>query len=152
MVGITTFILSFGIAGSKTRTSVIQTTIEEALVQKYSGAITQQEKINLLFDYTMAQLKLNMNKNIIGEFNLNKFLTLQTLFIVAPILIIVAIYIYIYIKCYPYSNFLWGDYEEYYSKLTSRRKTLWNLVFGSIILSIIVNLFVLGLSGYLKLW
>lgn len=131
--------------------SNIEKPATEMLIGKYSEATTQEEKINFLFDYTMEQIKSKQTKSIPNEFKLDRFLTLQTLLIVLPILIVVGTLIYIFTKCYPYANFLWGDYEEYYTQIISRRSTLWNLVIGSILLGIISNLFVMGISGYFKL-
>jgi hypothetical protein len=144
-------LLAIGSSIWQLSSSNIEKRATEMLIGKYSEATTQEEKINFLFDYTMEQIKSEQSKSTPNEFDLDRFLTLQTLFIVLPILIVVGTLIYIFTKCYPYANFLWGDYEEHYTQIISRRSTLWNLVIGSILLGIIGNLFVMGISGYFRL-
>jgi hypothetical protein len=121
------------------------------LIKKYSTATTQEEKINFLFDNAMRELKSNDPSNMMNEFNINKFFTLQTLFLVLPILVVIGTIIYIATNCFPHANFLWGDYEEHYAKIINRRNTLWYVVVASIIVAILGNLFVMGMAGSLHL-
>lgn len=150
VAAVVTMLFTFFALPSSISSSRIQQATADTLIEKYSTAVTQEEKIDFLFDYSMEQLKTSKTKDL-SAFSLNKFLNLQTLFIVLPILIVIGALIYLFTKCYPYANFLWGDYEEYYSQIKSTKSTLWNLIIGSILLGVIGNLFVIGISGFLKL-
>jgi len=71
------------------------------------------------------------------------------LFIIAPILLIIASFVYV-TRCYPPAVFLWGDAESWHQSLINKRKTVWSLIIGAMLIGIISNLFVFGLGGLLR--
>jgi hypothetical protein len=73
----------------------------------------------------------------------------RLLFIIAPALIILAVFIYLFSKCYPFAVFLWGDCEEWYEAILERRKMLWTVVVISMVIGVISNMFVFGLSAFI---
>ena len=75
-----------------------------------------------------------------------KYKDARILFVIVPILASFASVMYLYVKCYPPAIFSWGDAEEWYKTLLSRRKTVWSFLYGSLILGIVANLFVFGLT------
>lgn len=77
------------------------------------------------------------------------FTNLNSLFIVIPILVVAVSFIYLIFFCYPTSVFLWGDVKEWFKKIVNRRKAVWSLIIFSMLIGILSNLFVLGLSKLL---
>jgi hypothetical protein len=71
-------------------------------------------------------------------------------FVIAPILIVLALFIYLTRKCYPPVVFVWGDREEWYQRLLNRRALIWNSIFTSALVGIVTGLFLLGLESFVK--
>ena len=109
------------------------------------------EKIEFLFQAELYQLNIDLGEkkgnNLLEQFK-EYGLNWKTYAILLPILIIISIIYYILSRCYPSSIFEWGDMEEYYEKIIERRKMLWNIVIGTIILGIICNLFVYSITTF----
>ena len=80
----------------------------------------------------------------------NNLFSWRLLFVVAPILLVGVALTYLVTKCYPPAVFPWGDAEEWYSSLINRRKTIWSLAIGALLIGIIANLFVYGIGGFLQ--
>jgi hypothetical protein len=121
----------------------------QMLLEKAKHANTTDEKVDFLFEYQAKQIELIAqppNKST----NLSRLLTMRNLFILLPLLIIVGCIMYVVRNCYPRAGFLWGDYESHYNDLMSRKKAVWTVVIISLLVGIVGNLFVYGVSGYMK--
>jgi hypothetical protein len=53
-------------------------------------------------------------------------------------------------SCYPQVVFLWGDAEEWYQKVLSRRGLIWNVVLATLFLGIMANLAVFALGSLIS--
>jgi hypothetical protein len=112
------------------------------LLEKYKAAKTTEGKIDFLSEL-MAKAILEPKP----EVNLAHYIYQpRTYFLVTPLLLVVLIFLYLFVRCYPPYVFEWGDWEGYHSKLIERRKYLWSLLVGSLLIGIVSNLFVYGLS------
>ncbi len=69
-------------------------------------------------------------------------------FILGPILVIVASLFYLVRFCYPSAIFLWGDREDWYSRLLKKRAFVWNAILASTTVGILTGLFVLGIQSF----
>ena len=66
-----------------------------------------------------------------------------------PFVVSAGCFVYLLINCYPPSAFLWGDEEEWYTNIISKRNTIWQLIVIGIVIGLISNLAVLGFSAFL---
>jgi len=80
------------------------------------------------------------------ERKLGRLYDWRIFFIVLPVVVILGALIYLFTTCYPLAVFLWGDYEEEYTKIEGRRKTIWIAVVVSLIISILAGLFIFSLT------
>ena len=62
------------------------------------------------------------------------------------VLIVIIVLLWIALRTYIGSVFLWGDFIEHYGSLVSKRKKLLNILLGSVVLGLLVNLFVFGIT------
>jgi hypothetical protein len=74
---------------------------------------------------------------------------LRSMLLALPVLLVAGSFVYMIVYLYPWAVFNWGDFEEHYRSLVGRRRGVWTLVIFALIVGIIGNLFVLGLSGIL---
>lgn len=74
----------------------------------------------------------------------------KALLVLSPVIIIGISFSHLAVKCYPRAVFAWGDFGEFYETLVSRRKTVWNVIIGALLVGMVSNLFVLGLSAFLQ--
>ncbi|MCP4747989.1 MAG: hypothetical protein GY874_17905 [Desulfobacteraceae bacterium] len=109
-------------------------------------AKTNDEKIDAIFQ-TIGKLYLKKSDKL-KLYEL--FVDIRLYFIISPLLIILISWGYLYKKCYPLYVFEWGDCEENYKKLVDRKKFLWNVIIGSLVIGIFGNLFVYGFSIFSK--
>lgn len=123
----------------------------EELLQKANSARSSEEKIDFLFELSKHEIEQELSSRLPLSINIMSFLNFNTLFLTLPMLVVLGCTFYALKYCYPQGVFLWGDYEEYYNRLVSRRSTIWNIVISTVILGIITNLAVIGLSGFLNL-
>ncbi len=63
----------------------------------------------------------------------------QTLLILVPLLTL-AICAVILLNCYPTRVFLWGDEVERYAAVVQRRKLVWNVIIGVVVVGVVGNL------------
>jgi hypothetical protein len=119
------------------------------LDKKAKEATTTNEKVEFLLELQSRQLERITSRQRNDVINIGPLLTSKNLFIMLPLLIILVCIGYLGERCYPSSVFLWGDYEEHYNKLVSKRKTIWNVIIVSLMIGILGNLFVFGLSSHL---
>ena len=112
---------------------------------------TTDDKINFLFETQLKDLDINIhNENPESTFdNLGVYFSdWRTYMIIIPIMAILGILWYLLAHCYPLSVFDWGDMAEEYKKTIERRKLLWNIVIGSIIIGILTNFFVFSVTSF----
>jgi len=143
-IGVTIAVLAILNGPNPTR-NIIASTDKTSLLAQANQAKTLDDKINFLFEYNVYQLSHTDTKRPALE--MQSLLNLRNLFIALPILIGIGGAIYAIKYCYPRAVFLWGDYELHYQNLVSRRRTIWNVVIGALLIGIIVNLFTLAISG-----
>ena len=105
---------------------------------------TSDEKIDFIYKVLNEYLKSSHDVVLNFDFLLN----VKFYLMIAPVVIISLTFEYLYLKCYPLYVFDWGDCGENYQKLIEKRKLLWTVIIGSMIIGVIANLFVLGLSTF----
>lgn len=97
-----------------------------------------------------AEILTRQVRNLIAEQNSSAlpavFHDWRMLFVAVPILVAAGAFAYLVSRCYPFAVFSWGDADEWYQGLVSRRKTIWSMLIGSLFIGIIANLFVFGIS------
>jgi len=122
--------------------------VSRNLLDQAGAATSNDEKMQFIFEYNRAQLEAVQRTNM-PTINWQGLLNLNTFFIALPAVIIIGCIVYLLKYCYPKSVFLWGDWEDNYNKILSRRQFLWTVVIASIILGIVTNLFIIGVSSFL---
>lgn len=125
----------------------------ERLLAEAKYASSVEQKIDFLFDIARQEAERKYERGSAEKAwpELSSILSLKTLFVILPIVIVTGCIYYVITKCYPTSIFLWGDYEDYYKSLAARRNTIWTVVILSMIMGLIANFFSIGLSGLIKL-
>jgi hypothetical protein len=73
----------------------------------------------------------------------------RTLFLVVPLAVVIVCFLVLLTTCYPAAVFLWGDEIERNARTVQRRKLMWNVITGVLVVGVLSNLFVLGLSFWL---
>lgn len=119
------------------------------IMKDSKSADSIEDKIDIIYKiktYQLANLttKKSYYKIIIQQFNIGLF------FILFPLIFIMSCSFYLMKYCYPGSIFIWGDFEDYYNKIIHRRKFTSNTIIIALIIGIIANLFVFGLSKFIK--
>jgi hypothetical protein len=71
----------------------------------------------------------------------------RTIFVLGPCLLVLTALGYLYFKCYPFAVFLWGDAEDWYKEIVTRRNIIWTGILIALAVGVLGNLFVLGLHG-----
>ncbi|WP_089679881.1 hypothetical protein [Catalinimonas alkaloidigena] len=129
----------------------ITATDRSALTEIAKNTKTVEEKINFLFETQLKILDINIKNETPDAFldNLSTyFLDWRTYMIIIPIIAILGILWYLLTQCYPVAVFDWGDMAEEYRKIVERRKLLWNIVIGSIVIGILTNFFVFSITSF----
>jgi hypothetical protein len=67
-------------------------------------------------------------------------LSWKTYVILIPSVIIIIVFLYLLFQCYPVAVFNWGDMSEWYNNICSKRKKMWDLITGTIIIGLFVNI------------
>ncbi len=119
-------------------------------LEKTKSVSTLDGKVDFLYDIQKGQL-VKQQANITYSIDLGSLVNLKNLFIIFPLIVIMCCIVYVIRNCYPRTVFLWGDCEIAYTNLASKRKTLWTVIIAALIIGILGNLFVFGLSGYVKI-
>ncbi len=101
--------------------------------------VTTDDKINWLFDLHRKQLEPHEAGIAI---DIRKLATWPNFFLALPAILLVVCLIYLARKCYPRTVFVWGDWEEHYKNIISKRRTVWGVVIGALVIGIISSLFV----------
>jgi len=110
---------------------------------------TTEAKVDYVYEFTRLQVEKVRPKSANGGFG--DFLTVSNVFIALPFLLIVGCVMYMAIRCYPRTVFAWGDWEEYYARLLSRRRTLWTVVVFSLVIGVVSSLFASSIFHALKI-
>jgi hypothetical protein len=114
---------------------------KKQLIELKKSVETTEQKIDFIYSVLVNSVK---EKDRIKLFD--SFSKPSTYFIITPMVVIILTFAYLIANCYPVYVFDIGDYGEYYRKIVERRKYLWSLLFSSLIIGIIANLFVFGIS------
>lgn len=69
---------------------------------------------------------------------------------ILTVVILISLVAYVLSACYPKAVFHWGDAAEWHDRLIARRRTIWQVVVASLILGVLANLVVFGLSQYTR--
>jgi hypothetical protein len=113
-----------------------------------TGTPTLDEKVTFIYEYTLRE-----TKKVVGA-DVHLFpdlFTLTNLFLALPVLLIAGCIAYMVLYCYPKIVFAWGDWEDHYARLISRRKTLWTIIILSLIVGVVSSLFVSSLFHALRI-
>jgi hypothetical protein len=121
----------------------------QRLLEQSKNAKTTEDKVNFIFDIQTKQLE-ELNKPQSEPMHLSWILNLRNFAIILPLLIIIGCFAYLLKNCYPRAVFLWGDYETHYNDLMSKKKGVWTVVVLSLLFEVVGNLFVYGVSDYMK--
>lgn len=78
-----------------------------------------------------------------------EYVNLKSALLLVPALLTILSLAYLIKYCYPGSVFLWGDFIEHYNAIIERRKFVWNAIVISLLVGILGNLFVFGLSPFM---
>lgn len=118
------------------------------LSNKIDSVKSNEDKIDFIYVVIkqMVKVKQPSSKTEILNETWAFFCDFKNYTIIIPILLSIFLIWYVLSYCYPKYVYEWGDMEEEYSKIIERRKNLWNILIGSIILGIITNFFVWGLT------
>lgn len=112
----------------------------------------QEEKVDFVFQLLSRQLN-NLHKPEQGAMEqllrLRDYLTIKSALLVLPTVVALCSLFYLFKYCYPGSMFLWGDMMEHYNTLVERRKVVWNAILIALLVGILGNLFVFGLSRFM---
>jgi hypothetical protein len=78
----------------------------------------------------------------VERLNWPAILSLRGAFIALPVVVLIATLVYLIAACYPWVVFAWGDWEQHYNSLLSRRKMLGGIIIAALFIGIMANLFV----------
>lgn len=114
-----------------------------ALASLAKSASSDGEKLNFVFRYLSASLDAPTDKpSFVAQYASDY----RTYLIGVPLLV-AAFAAFAAITWFsPRNVFVWGDFEEHYAKLTERRKFLWYGVVASLVIGVLGNLFILGVT------
>ncbi len=119
-----------------------------SLLQCALAAKTSEEKLQVIFDKTVNDLADAVRQQQANPIvDLAVLLSWRALFMALPVLVVAGAVVYLASVCYPWGVFAWGDWEQEYSEIVSRRKSIWTVVVVAVLVGIISNLFVLNLPG-----
>ncbi len=124
---------------------------KSVLTEMATNARTTDEKITFLFEVQLKSFNIGIQNEKPKSFfdNLGVYFSdWRTYMIIIPIISILGILWYLLARCYPVSVFDWGDMADEYKKIIERRKLLWNIVIGSIIIGILTNFFVFSVTSF----
>jgi len=142
--------LLFSIGGPSRESSGYMLTKDDfaEFERRMNDVKSESDKVAFLFDLEKQQLQRSLEKQNRNFFiNPRSILSWKNVFIILPFVVILCCVGYLRDRCYPHAVFLWGDYESHYNKLLSIRRTVWQVVIGSLLIGILGNLFVFGLSS-----
>lgn len=107
------------------------------------AASTDSEKTDFVYRYLAATLEVPPGKPSVFAQYASDYRT----YLIGVPLTVALIAAFAAIRWFsPRRVFVWGDYEEHYNKLVERRKFLWYGVVGALVIGVLGNLFMLGLT------
>lgn len=128
-----------------TKNYLTKTNIEQLLESSQLSKSTE-DKINIIYNYHVIQLtNLSESKS---KYSFYDLINIQILSLLLPVFIVIIAMFYLTLRCYPGSIFLWGDYEEYYNDILSRRKFVINAIVITLFVGIVGNFFVYGFINF----
>jgi hypothetical protein len=75
--------------------------------------------------------------------------TRRTPFLVVPLFVVVVGIIVLLKTCYPSAVFLWGDEVDRYASVVQRRKIIWNIIIGVVVVGVLANFLFQGMLLWL---
>lgn len=72
----------------------------------------------------------------------------HALFLVLPVLVVLACTVILLVTCYPSRVFLWGDEVERYANVLQRRKTIWGIIIGVTVVGLSSKFLFEGISSW----
>ena len=75
--------------------------------------------------------------------------TRQIVSLAIPLVTILACGLILLLTCYPRAVFLWGDEVERHSKTLYRRKALWTIIIGVMLIGLLSNILIVGVVPWL---
>jgi hypothetical protein len=115
-----------------------------ALTALQSTAKTEQEKIDFVFNYLSATLSGEKVNSVAWSI----FSDYRTYLTGVPLIIGLLSAVSAIIFFYPTSLFAWGDCGEAYDKTVERRTFIWYGVVASLVIGVLGNFFVLGVTSW----
>lgn len=104
---------------------------------------TDSEKL----DFTFQVIKKTIEPKAAKPSEFRKYVAEPKHWLIGlPILVALIAVIVAILKFYPSYVFAWGDVKEHYEKLLERRKFIWYGVIASLVIGVLGNFFVLGLT------
>lgn len=149
-------LFSFFVGGGskKVETTNFLTPADVEVLQQFAvGATQQEDKVNFTYQLLTRQLNNSHKPEQVGTVEqltrLSDHLTFKSALLVLPAVVALCSLFYLLKYCYPGSSFLWGDMLEHYNTLVERRKVVWNAILIALLVGILGNLFVFGLSRFM---
>lgn len=143
------FLLAFALALgasvvriTETKSQTQLSATDSAEVQRLlSSARTDSEKVDALVQAKLREINA-LRTLPVGHLNWSAILSIRGAFIALPVVVLIATLVYLIAACYPWVVFAWGDWEQHYNSLLSRRKMLGGVIVAALLIGIIANLFV----------
>lgn len=135
-------IIPLSILTNQTKNRLPQEKIKELIVAA-EQVKSDTDKIDFLFRHTVASIE----KTSPSEKIKNTLSDTRTYYKGIPILITLISFLVAVFWLYPRNIFSWGDRGESYERIIERRKFVWYGVFLSLIIGVLGNLFVLGVTA-----
>jgi hypothetical protein len=114
--------------------------------QALPKVVSTEDKINWLFDVHRRQLEVE-EPDVLSD--IRKFITLPNFFLALPVIVVVGCLIYLARTCYPRAVFAWGDWEEHYKNILSKRRTVWGLIIVALVIGVVSSLFVSSFQRFI---
>lgn len=145
VVSMSIALIAFGGSYRDTTTGLTKEAAKQ-LARELSKVVTTEDKINWLFDVHRRQLELGGSESTI---NIGKFATWPNFFLALPVVIVLMCLIYMARTCYPRAVFCWGDWEDHYKGLVSKRRTVWGVIIAAMAIGVISSLFVVSFQRFI---
>jgi hypothetical protein len=103
-----------------------------------------------LTDEQLREISTMQLRNVLGfprrQTSIQPNEVIRALFLVVPLSVVVVCIIVLINTCYPSAVFLWGDEVDRFANTVQRRKLLWNMIIGVIVVGLLSKLLFEGLS------
>jgi len=142
-VGASIVLLTFG---HRVTTMGLTREAAEQVAQELPKVVTTEDKINWLFDVQRRQFELGGGGSPI---DVGKLATWPNFFLALPAIIVLLCLIYMARTCYPHAVFYWGDWEDYYKGIVSKRRWVWGAIIVTLATGVISSLFVVSFQRFI---